>query len=109
MRDVFHQKLLEWIAWHGIMCEHLVFERSTHSVAEAAATAGVTAQDFIKSICWLTVEQRVVVSIVRGDDRVNRSAVQALAAALARLDEVRAARQPILRYDAAAFAKVREG
>jgi glycine dehydrogenase subunit 2 len=26
-----------------------------------------------------------------------------------RLDEVRAARQPILRYDAAAIAKVREG
>jgi prolyl-tRNA editing enzyme YbaK/EbsC (Cys-tRNA(Pro) deacylase) len=78
MRDTYHDRLLSYIAGHHIECEHLVFERSTHSVAEAAEAAGVTPQDFIKSICMLAKDGRVVVSIVKGEDRADRQAVQQL-------------------------------
>lgn len=78
MRDIYHDKLRAIIAEHRIQCEHLMFEQSTHSVAEAAQAAGVTPQDFIKSICMLTKGGRVVVAIVKGEDRADRRAVQAL-------------------------------
>jgi prolyl-tRNA editing enzyme YbaK/EbsC (Cys-tRNA(Pro) deacylase) len=78
MRDTYHDRLLAYIAGHHIECEHLVFERSTHSVAEGAEAAGVAPQDFIKSICMLAKDGRVVVSIVKGEDRADRQAVQQL-------------------------------
>lgn len=76
MRDEFHERLLSYIEQHGVQCDHLVFEQSTHSVAEAAEAAGVTPQDFIKSICMLAKDGHVVVAIVKGEDRADRSAVQ---------------------------------
>jgi prolyl-tRNA editing enzyme YbaK/EbsC (Cys-tRNA(Pro) deacylase) len=48
-------------------------------VAEAAAAAGVTAEDFIKSICFITRDASIVVAIVKGEDRADRRAVQDLA------------------------------
>lgn len=76
MRDVYHDKLLAYITEHQIQCDHLVFEQATHSVAEAAQAAGVAPQDFIKSICMVTKDGRMVVAIVKGEDRANRQAVQ---------------------------------
>jgi prolyl-tRNA editing enzyme YbaK/EbsC (Cys-tRNA(Pro) deacylase) len=78
VRDAFHDKLLAVIAEKGIQCDHLIFDRSTHSVAEAAAAAGITAEDFIKSICMMTTDGRVVVAVVKGEDRADRRAVQQL-------------------------------
>ena len=60
MRNAYHDKLLAYIADHHIACNHLLFEQSTHSVAEAAEAAGVTPQDFIKSICMITKDGRVM-------------------------------------------------
>lgn len=78
MRDAYHDRLLAYIAEHHIHCDHLIFDQSTHSVTEAAEAAGVTPQDFIKSICMLTKDGRVVVAIVKGEDRADRQAVQQL-------------------------------
>ncbi len=78
MRDAYHDKLLSFIRQYDICCEHLVFEQSTHSVAEAAAAAGVMPEDFIKSICFITKDGRMIVAIVKGEDRADRSTVQKL-------------------------------
>ncbi len=93
--EAFHNKLRAWLALHEAVCEHLVFEQSTRSVAEAARAVGGTPQDFIKSICWLTVDERMVISIVKGEDRADRHAVQA-AAGLGKLHI--ASEQEVLRY-----------
>ncbi len=77
-RKRYEDRLKAYIAEHGIQCEHLVFERSTHSVAEAAEAAGATPQDLVKSVCMLTRDGRVVVAIVKGEDRADRQALQAL-------------------------------
>jgi prolyl-tRNA editing enzyme YbaK/EbsC (Cys-tRNA(Pro) deacylase) len=75
----FETRLLNYIRTHGVTAEHLTFAQSCHSVAEAAQAAGVTPQDFIKSICFITKDERIVVAIVKGEDRVDRKAVQQLA------------------------------
>jgi prolyl-tRNA editing enzyme YbaK/EbsC (Cys-tRNA(Pro) deacylase) len=78
MHTAYHGRLLNFIHAHHIVCDHLVFEQNTHSVAQAAEAAGVTPQDFIKSICFATKDGHIVVAIVKGEDRADRKAVQAL-------------------------------
>lgn len=78
MRNEYHERLRAFIDTHPVECGHLIFEQSTHSVAEAAEAAGVTSEDFIKSVCMVTKDGRMVVAIVKGEDRADRSAVQRL-------------------------------
>lgn len=78
MRNEYHERLRAFIDAHQVQCEHLIFEQSTHSVAEAATAAGVTPEDFIKSVCMMTKDGRIIVAIVKGEDRADRSAVQRL-------------------------------
>ena len=60
---------------NGIDGEHLTFSQSCHSVAEAAAAAGVTPEDFVKSICMVDGEGRLIIGIVKGEDRASTSRV----------------------------------
>jgi prolyl-tRNA editing enzyme YbaK/EbsC (Cys-tRNA(Pro) deacylase) len=76
MHNELHDRLRAFIADHHIDCEHLIFAQSTHSVAEAAQAAGVTPEDFVKSVCMVTKDGRIVVAIVKGEDRADRGAVQ---------------------------------
>lgn len=78
MRNEYHERLRAFIDASHIQCEHLLFEQSTHSVAEAAQAAGVMPEDFIKSVCMMTKDGRIIVTIVKGEDRADRSAVQQL-------------------------------
>jgi len=78
MRNEFHERLRDFIATHHVQCDHLIFEQSTHSVVEAAEAAGVMPEDFIKSICMIAKDGRIVVAIVKGEDCADRSAVQQL-------------------------------
>ena len=55
--------------------EHFTYSRSCHSVAEAAEAAGVTAADFVKSICMLDDAGGLIVAIVKGEDRASTSRV----------------------------------
>lgn len=74
----YERQLQAYIATHGVQAEHLVFAASCHSVAEAAEAAGVTPQDFVKTICMLSKSGQVVAVIVKGEDRADRSAAQRL-------------------------------
>lgn len=69
----FEEKLKAFMEENGIVGEHLTFSQSCHSVAEAAEAAGVTHEDFVKSICMLDGEGRLVVGIVKGEDRASTS------------------------------------
>ncbi|HQZ22741.1 MAG TPA: YbaK/EbsC family protein [Thermoflexales bacterium] len=75
----FEKKLLAYIHEHKIECQHLVFAQSTHSVDEAARAAGATAHDFVKSVGLISKSNQIVVAIVKGEDRADRAATQALA------------------------------
>ncbi|MHB0989620.1 MAG: YbaK/EbsC family protein [Bellilinea sp.] len=69
--DPYEARLKTTIAEHGWPVEHLTFDQSTHSVAEAAQAAGVIPQDFVKNICLIAPDGRLVVAIVKGEDRVS--------------------------------------
>jgi Cys-tRNA(Pro)/Cys-tRNA(Cys) deacylase len=83
----YEEKLKSFITEHAIDAEHLVFSQSCHSVAEAATAAGVTARDFVKNICMLDGTGRLIVGIIKGEDRVSTSRV----ARLLNTEEVRTA------------------
>lgn len=75
--DEHEARLKRYIDENGITCEQLFFEKSCHSVEEAAATANADPEDFVKNICMVDAEGGVIVAIVKGEDRASTSRVAA--------------------------------
>jgi Cys-tRNA(Pro)/Cys-tRNA(Cys) deacylase len=75
VNESYERRLLDWIAAHQLAAEHLVFERSCHSVAEAALAAGASEHDLVKNICLVNEQDRLIVAIVKGEHRVSRGRV----------------------------------
>ncbi len=71
----YENKLISWIKNNNILCEHLKFDESCHSVAEAARAVNASANDFVKSICLITNNGKLVVVIVKGENRVDLNKV----------------------------------
>ena len=71
----YDDKLREYISENGIDAKVISFEQSTHSVADAAAAVGADPEDFVKSICMVTMGGRLVVAIVKGEHRAATSRV----------------------------------
>ncbi len=71
----YEKKLKMHIDENNVDCEHLVFEKSCHSVEEAAETAGASPEDFVKNICMSDSEGNIIVAIVKGEDRVGSKRV----------------------------------
>ena len=71
----YEEKLKTFMKERGIAGEHFTFSQSCHSVAEAAEAAGVTPEDFVKSICMIDDAGKLVVAIVKGEDRASTSRV----------------------------------
>ncbi len=71
------ERIRRYIADHHLQVEHLVFEQSCHSVAEAAQAVGASADDFVKNICLIAADGRLIVAIVKGEDRVSLENVAA--------------------------------
>ena len=71
----YEDKLRGYITENGIQAEVISFTQSTHSVAEAAAAVGAESEDFVKSICMVTMGGKLVVAIVKGEHRASTSRV----------------------------------
>lgn len=63
LKDYMHERSID--------AEHLVFKESCHSVEEAAMAANAKADDFIKSICMVDAQGRLIVAIVKGEDKAS--------------------------------------
>jgi Cys-tRNA(Pro)/Cys-tRNA(Cys) deacylase len=74
----YEDTLKTYMRENNVPGEHLVFNQSTRSVAEAAEAAGVTPQDFVKNICMIDSRGSLIVGIVKGEDRVSTSRVARL-------------------------------
>src|SRR3989344_2825534 len=68
---IYEQKLKDWMAENKVHGDHLRFDQSCHSVAEAAKAVGCKPDDFIKNICIMDSEGRLIVAIVKGEDKVS--------------------------------------
>ena len=71
----FSEKLTCFIKVRGISAQHLHFDKPCHSVAEAAHASNTSEKDFIKSICFISENDSLIVAIVKGEDRVDKRAV----------------------------------
>jgi Cys-tRNA(Pro)/Cys-tRNA(Cys) deacylase len=71
----YDEKLKRFIQENQVRAEHLRFDQSCHSVAEAAEAVGATPEDLVKSICMIDSQGDLIVAIVSGTDRVSTSQV----------------------------------
>lgn len=70
----FEEKLRKYMGDNEIDGEFLVFEETCHSVEDAAQALGTSTDRIIKNIC-LVGQDKFVVAILKGADRVDRSLV----------------------------------
>lgn len=73
--NTYEQRLRIYLEEQHIQAEHLSFEQSCHSVAEAARAVNATPEDLVKSICLLDPQGQLITAIVKGEDRVSVSRV----------------------------------
>jgi prolyl-tRNA editing enzyme YbaK/EbsC (Cys-tRNA(Pro) deacylase) len=73
--DNYERKLDLFLKENNSNAELLVFDKSCHSVEEAAETANVDPTNFIKSICMMDSKSNLIVAIVKGENRASTSRV----------------------------------
>jgi prolyl-tRNA editing enzyme YbaK/EbsC (Cys-tRNA(Pro) deacylase) len=71
----YDDKLRAYIEHNSIDAKVISFEQSTHSVTEAAEAVGAEPDDFVKSICMVTMGGKLVVAIVKGEHRASTTRV----------------------------------
>ncbi|SIO26671.1 aminoacyl-tRNA deacylase [Halodesulfovibrio marinisediminis] len=71
----YEDKLSAYLTGQIPSAEHLVFEQSCHSVAEAAEAADASPDELVKNVCMVDSDNNLIVAIVRGADRVSTSRV----------------------------------
>ena len=67
----FETKLKRYIVDNNIQCEHLIFDESCHSVADAAKAANANPSNFVKNICFVTDDDQLIVAIIKGEHRAS--------------------------------------
>jgi len=77
--DIQESKLHAYIEAQGIPAEHLIFETSCHTAAEAAESANATLDDLVKNVCLMAETGEFIVAIVKGADRVDAKRIAAAA------------------------------
>ncbi|MHC1721556.1 MAG: aminoacyl-tRNA deacylase [Clostridiaceae bacterium] len=71
----FEEKFKQYLTANNVDAKQYVFENICHSVEEAAAAANASPEDFVKSICMLKNDGKLIVAIVKGEDRASTSRV----------------------------------
>lgn len=71
----FEDKIKKFLIDSGAKAEHLVFEKSCHTVEEAAKAVNSTPEDLIKNICMIDDQGNLIVAIVKGEDRASTKRV----------------------------------
>ena len=72
---MYEQKLKKFISDNNILCEHLSFNQSCHSVEEAAHAANANTEDFVKNICMIDSDDNLIVAIVKGNDSASATRI----------------------------------
>ena len=67
----YFEKLDSFIRKNQVECQHIRFEKSCHSVREAAAAASAKEDDFVKNVCMTDSSGELIVAIVKGEDRAS--------------------------------------
>lgn len=71
----YEEKLKNYINKNNLSVEQLIFEKSCHTVNEAAEAVGAAPEDLVKNICLIDNNDNLIVAIVKGEDRVSMSRI----------------------------------
>lgn len=71
----YEEKLKQFMQQHAVQGEHLSFTESCHSVADAAKAVSAPLDAFVKNICMIDAQGRLIVAIVKGEDRASTARV----------------------------------
>lgn len=71
----YNKKIKDYIALKGLKAEHLELNVPCHTVAEAARAVNASANEFVKNICMVGENGRLIVAIVKGEDNASTSRV----------------------------------
>ncbi len=71
----YKAKLREYIDLNNLQAEHFEFEASCHTVEEAAKAVNASIDELVKNVCLISEDGRLIVAIVKGEDRVSTSRV----------------------------------
>ena len=69
--SAYEAKLKNYINKNNILCEQLIFSNSCHSVEEAMAATGAKRNEFVKNICIFDSTNRLIVGIIKGEDKID--------------------------------------
>lgn len=75
MTKQYEKHLKDYLNAHIPNAEHMSFEQSCHSVAEAAEAANASPDDLVKNLCMIGSDGELIVAIVHGRDRASTSRV----------------------------------
>lgn len=73
--EQYIEKLKEYMIENNIEGEMQIFTTSCHSVQEAANAVGASPGDLVKNICMIDDKGNLIVTIVKGEDRVSTKRV----------------------------------
>lgn len=68
-------KVKEYINSQGIAAQHFILKESCHSVEDAAKAMNASQSEFVKNICMIDEKDRLIIVIVKGEDRASTSRV----------------------------------
>lgn len=71
----YEAQIRQFMEENDVKGTHLSFEQSCHSVEEAARTVGAEPEEFVKSICMVDFRDKMIVAIVKGEDRASTTRV----------------------------------
>lgn len=73
--DGYEEKLKKFLQANNIKAEHLHFKKSVHSVEDACREANAQPDDFVKTICMIAKNGKVISAIVLGSYRASTERV----------------------------------
>lgn len=71
----YENKLKQYIQKNNVDCKHLVFEKSTHTVKEAADAVNASEDQLVKNICFIDENNNLIVAIVLANFRVSTTRI----------------------------------
>ena len=74
-KDIYHNKLKNWLDSKSVKYEHLIFQESCHSIEEAINASNEPIEAFVKNVCMIDMNSKLIVAIVSGKDRASTSRV----------------------------------
>ncbi len=71
----YEAKLKEFIKRGNVDCEYVSFKETVHTVEDACRATGAQPDAFVKTICMIDENNKVICALVLGSDRASTSQV----------------------------------